>query len=112
MDMPAQTDVIQYRHTAENLDFLKRPGNTKLGPFKRPECVDLSLFIEDIPFLRGIKSVNNIHHYRLAGAVGADDRMNLAFSDFQANAGQSTNLSEKHMDILKLHQNVLFFGFI
>jgi hypothetical protein len=77
---------------------------------KRPECIDLFLFIKNISFLRGIKSIDNIHHHGLAGAVGSDYRMDRAFSDFQIDTGQGAYLTEKHMDIIKFQDKILFFG--
>ena len=112
MDMPAQTDVVQYRHAAENFNFLKCPGNAKLGPLKRPECVDFLLFIKNISSLGRIKSVNDIHHHCLAGAVRTDYRMDLAFSDFQIDTGQGTYFPEKHVDIMKFKEDILFISII
>ena len=109
MNMPSQTNVIQYRHAAENLDFLKRSGNTQFSSLKRLELVDFFLFVIDIPRLRGIKAVDDIHHHRFTGAVGPDNRMYLTFSYFQVHAGKGTYLAKKHMDILKFQQDVIFF---
>ena len=55
---------------------------TKLSPFKRFKSVDILFIIEDIPLLRRIKAVNDVHHHCLAGAIRANDRMNFAFFYF------------------------------
>ena len=112
MEMAAEADVIQDRHAAEHLHFLKCSRNAQFGPFKWFEAIDILFSVINISFLWSVKAVDTVHHHCLTSPVGPDDRMNLSFSDFQADIGQGKNFSETHMNILYFQEDVLFFKLI
>ena len=99
MKVASETDIIQHRHTAENFNLLKGPGNAQTGPHVRFEFVDIFAFERNVPLFLMIKTVDTIHHNGLSRSVGPDDRMDFALANFQAHSVQCMNLAEIHVNV-------------
>ncbi len=104
MDVAAETDVVQHRHPAEQLDLLEGPRNPERRPLVGPEFVDLLSLKVDASLLGLVQAVDAVHHHGLAGPVGTDDRVDLALLHLQADAGQGGHLAEVHVDVFELQQ--------
>jgi hypothetical protein len=48
-----------------------------------------------------VEPVYTIHHDRLAGSVGADNGIDLPFSDPETDTSQRTYPAKRHVDVLK-----------
>jgi hypothetical protein len=110
MDMAAQADIIQHRHTAKNLHFLKGSGYTQCSAFVGFEAVNLLPPVRDTALLWAVKAVDTVHHHGFTGSIGPYDGMDLPFSDLQADPGKGGDFPEIHVNVLKFQQDISFLN--
>ena len=76
-------DVVERGHAAKQRNILEGAGDTAIGGVVGPHLGARLAFEGDNAFLRLIKSVDDIEHRRLAGAIRADDGADLAFANIE-----------------------------
>jgi hypothetical protein len=102
MDVPTQSDIIEYRGTLEELNLLERPRDSHSCPMIGFQFSDLFSFEIDSAFLRMVKAIDAVQQDRFSSAVGTNDRENLAFFDCKTYIQQGLDTSEGHMDFFDL----------
>ena len=60
----------------------------------------------DLALLRVVEAVDDVQHRRLAGAVRADDRPDLALADVEGDVLDRGHAAEAQRDVAELHQHV------
>jgi hypothetical protein len=100
VNMPSQADVVQNGHPFEKLNFLERTGDPQLRALVWLQESDLPAFEEDLPLLGMVEPVEAVQANGLSRAVGAYERKNLPFADFQADSPQGLHAAEGNVNIL------------
>src|SRR5262249_13807490 len=87
-------DVVENRHMAGQREILKRTTDSGRGPASRLEGADVVSPVENRALGRPVAARDAIDHRGLAGAVGPDDRKQLALLDGEADVGQRLDAAE------------------
>jgi len=98
--VPAESDVIQHSHAAEEFDLLKGARDSEFSASVRREAGDLLALEGEVAFLGAVQAVDAVHHAGLAGTVRSDDGKDLAFSHVEADIDESGNPMEGQIDVL------------
>ncbi len=92
--MPPDHDVVEHAHVLEQRQVLEGAADAEPGPGVGIERGDVLPAIEQLAFGRPVAARNAIDDRGLAGAVGADDREQLAVVDAKTDIGERTNATE------------------
>jgi len=106
VDVSPQTDVVKNRHAPEQLNLLEGPGYPETCALMRSPGGDVLTLVSDPASLGFVETVDAVHHDGLAGAIRADDGVDLSLLDFQVNAGEGCNSAKVHVNILKLEYSL------
>jgi len=109
VDVATQPNVVQHRHAAEDLHFLKCPGHAPRRPLVWFDIVDALAFEANFAFLGPVEAADAVHHDGFAGAVGADHGVNLSLANLKARPGQSRHFAEIHGNVLQLENDIALF---
>jgi hypothetical protein len=82
-DVAAGEDVVEHRHVREEGDVLEGAGDAQLGGLVGLHPHDRLALPADVALLGPVHLVDAVEDRRLAGAVGADDREQLALVDVE-----------------------------
>src|ERR1019366_6541610 len=92
--VPADHHVLERRHLGEEADVLKGTGDARLCHFVyRARLVWLAAELEGAR-VRRVETGENVEEGRLACAVGADQAVDLAFLDRDADVGERLQAAE------------------
>ena len=101
MGVAAEQEVLEHGGVLEQLDVLERPRDAAPGHLVRRHPRDV-LPVEDQAARAWIVDPRDqIEDGRLAGAVGADDREDLARLDLEAHAVDGPQAAEVHDEPLR-----------
>jgi hypothetical protein len=96
--MPAQEQVVEHAHVAEQLEELKGPGDAARGDPVRRQPVDGLAGEPDAAAARAAKPADGVEERGLAGAVGADERVELPRADGQAHGVERVEPAEANAE--------------
>ena len=105
LQIPAGHDVVEGGHAAEQGHILEGAGDTLAGRHVRLHLLAHFALVNDFAFLGVIEAVDDVQHRRLAGAVGADDGVNLAFLNIQRDIDNGTHGAERQADVAAFKQD-------
>src|SRR5215470_8777005 len=101
MDVATNLHVVEDRHAPEQSDVLERARDPQLGPLVRFQIRDVAA-VEHDPSARGrVDAADAVEDARLAGAVGADDREEIAGVDLEAHPGQGGHAAEAQVQVVE-----------
>src|SRR5260370_14435067 len=84
VEVAAEHQVVDDGHAPEQRDVLERARDPARGDLRRTQARDVLALQVDVPALRMEHAADAVEQGRLAGAVGADDREDLALLDVEA----------------------------
>ena len=82
--VPAEHEVVEHAHALEERDVLEGARNPALGNAARRQVGDVLALERDAPAVGPVEAADHVEQRRLAGAVGPDDREDLAPADLEA----------------------------
>ncbi len=97
--MPAHHDIFQHGHVAEKLHYLKGAGYPLSRDAKGRQSLNTLVLKKDQPVIRPQHPGDQIEQGRLAGAVGADEGLDLARTDLKGDPLDSLQSSEGDADV-------------
>src|SRR3989442_638900 len=104
LEEPSRHEVVEHTHALEEGDVLEGAGDAERGDVGRLEVRPV-LAVEDDPSLvRMVEATDRVEQRRLAGAVGTDDRQDLAATDPQAHLVQRHERAEADADARHLEE--------
>src|SRR5262249_39199984 len=86
---------LEYREAGKDLDELERAGHAQARQAHRPDAGDVTLLEAHAARGRRSHAGENVDQRRLAGAVRADDRHELARADGEAHVVEGAELAIK-----------------
>ncbi len=92
--MPPDHDVVEHAHVLEQREVLEGAADAEPGPGVGIERGDVLPAIEQLAFGRPVAARDAVDDRGLAGAVGADDREQLAVVDAKTDIGERTHATE------------------
>src|SRR3979490_472681 len=92
--MPPDHDVVEHAHMMEQRQVLEGAADAEPGPRVGIECGDILAAIEQLAFGRPVAAGDAVDDRGLAGAVGADDREQLAVVDAKTDFGERTHATK------------------
>ncbi|MGY3290410.1 hypothetical protein ACVWWP_003477 [Bradyrhizobium sp. LM3.6] len=92
--MAADHDVVEHAHVVEQRQVLEGAADAERSARVGRQAGDVAALVEQLAFGRLVAAGNTVHDRGLAGAVGADDREQLAIPDGEADIGQRTDAAE------------------
>jgi hypothetical protein len=98
--VPAEQDVVEHRHAAEELHELKRARDAVRGDPVRRQALDRGVAEHDSPRRRRVESSHAVQQARLAGAVGPDQGGQRAGVDRHADGRQRAQPVEIERDVV------------
>ena len=101
--VPAEHEVLGHRLGAGQGDVLEGPGHADPGDLERAHAVQPRLAEADLALGGLVDAGEDVEHRRLAGAVGADDRVDRPGGDGERDVGQRLDGAEADADVLDLH---------
>ena len=84
MAVPADQQICQHGRILEQFDVLEGAGDAEPGDVVSRLLGDVLVFEKDLAVRRRIDARDQVEDRALAGAVGADDREDLALLDREA----------------------------
>ena len=103
--MRADRDVLQHGHVGHQLDVLEGPGDAELCHLLRRRVVDLLAEHRDRAAGGGQHAGDQVEGRALAGAVGADQRDDLAGLDVEGNVVDGDHAAELLARVVDLQQH-------
>ena len=102
--MSAEQQVVEHRHLREQLDVLERAGDAQGGDLVRAQTLDAAALPADVADLGDVHLADGVEDRGLAGAVGADDREQLAAVDAERDVVDRQHPAEAQLDVVELEQ--------
>ena len=87
-------DVVEHGHVAEQGQVLEGPADAEIGPVVGLHLGDVTALEQHLPLGGGVAAGDAVEHRGLAGAVGADDRKQLALADAEADMTERPDTAE------------------
>lgn len=94
----AHLQVFHHRHAAEDAAAFRRLGNLTLHDVVRRQMGDVFAAIDDLPGTGARVAAHRHHEGGFAGAVGADQRYDLALVDVHVDAPERLDLAVERLD--------------
>src|SRR5262249_5188930 len=94
------------RHPLEEGDVLERPGDALFRGLVRDHPAPPHAAERHAAPARVIDAVDDVQERALAGAVGADDRADLALPDLERHVREGRDAAEGERDVLDAEQDV------
>jgi hypothetical protein len=104
VDVPAQHEVVEHGHAAEERDVLEGARHAQLGDLARRQVGDVALLERDAPRVRMVEAADHVQQARLPRPVRPDDRKNVPFRHVEAHAGDRLDTAERLADVANLDQ--------
>src|SRR5437867_1179842 len=95
-----QADVVERRHVLEEADVLERPRDSERGHLVRARAGDLPILEEDSAAGRREDAGDAVEERGLAGAVGADEREDLAALHVEGHVVDGQESAEPLRDVV------------
>jgi hypothetical protein len=92
--MSPDHDVVEHAHMMKQREVLEGAADAEPGPRVGIERGDVLPAIEQLPFGRPVAARDAVDDRGLAGAVGADDREQLAVVDAETDFGERTHAAK------------------
>ena len=92
-DRSAHLQIFHHRHAREDAAAFWCLGDLQLGDFVRRQLCDVAAFEQDMAFTGARRPENGHHQRRLTGAVGADQRNDLALIDFEIDSSERRDVA-------------------
>ena len=105
--VPADHDVVQHAHVVEQRQVLEGPADPEWRARGRLQVRDVASLEDDPPFGRRVSAGDAVQHRRLAGAVRADDREQLAAVHAEADVVQRAHTAKAQGHVPDLEQRDL-----
>src|SRR5690606_12898774 len=102
--VPAELDVVEHRHAAEQCDVLEAARETERRALRRRHAGDVAALEADRSRGRAIEAGGGVEQRGLAGAGGSDHRRDRAGRDVEADAAQRPDAAEGERDRVDLQQ--------
>src|SRR5919108_1790673 len=104
LEQPARHDVVEHAHALEERDVLERPGDAQRGHVGRGQVRAVAAGEADRALVGMVEAADDVEQRGLAGAVGPDDRQELAALDDHAHLVQRQQRAEADADAVHLQQ--------
>ena len=102
---PPGHNIVERRHAAKQRDILERAGDAVGRRFMRAHRLAHIALERDGPLLGMVEAVDDVQHRRFSGAIGPDDRANLAFSDIETDIAERLHATERQRNVLDRQEN-------
>ena len=107
----AYLEVFQNRQSREDLAALGDLPDAEVADMVRFATGDVGALEADASGARRFNAGDCADQRGLAGAVGADDRHNMAFWDFDRDAVERLRVSVEQIEVLDREENIVRCGF-
>jgi hypothetical protein len=97
-DGRAHLQIFQHRHAGENAAAFRRLRDAQLGDIVRRHIGNVAAVEDDLAFARARIAEDGHHQGRLAGAVGADERDDLALIYLERDALKRDDIAVEGLD--------------
>ena len=98
--MPADQQIAQHGRVLEQFDVLERAGDAEAGDLVRRLLGDVLVIEEDLARRRRVDPRDQVEDRALAGAIGADDREDLALLHGEADRIDRLEAAEVQREIV------------
>jgi hypothetical protein len=95
VDVSAEEQVVEDGHATEQRDVLEGSGDAELGDLARRQLGHVAALEDDAAGIGMIEAADHVEHRGLAGAVGPDDREDLALLSFERDTGDSLDAAKR-----------------
>ena len=100
----ADLDVIQHTHIVEQADILERTGHTGLADEFRVLAGDVLAVQDDVALGRLVNTGEHVKYGGLAGTVGADQTIEVAFLNGKIQLGNGLQAAESNTQVAYFQQ--------
>jgi len=88
-------EVVEHGHAPEQGDVLEGARDAELGEPARGQVGDVASLERDAAAVRMVEAADHVEDGRLAGAVGADDRQDLALLGLERHPRHGLHAAER-----------------
>jgi hypothetical protein len=99
-DLCGDADVFEHGQFGKNFSDLESPGHAPRHPFMRGQAGDIATVECDAAGSRRKESADQVEERGLAGAIGPDDRAQLALCDVERNVAHRDQIAESLGDVV------------